>query len=162
MSEYYVEKSLDIDAPVERVWDLLIDVDSWSEWKPFIKKAAVAGGYKYLSNGSKLKMSLIAAGQAPVPLRVTVSEFQKPNSLAWEGGVKGLVHAVHGFELKEVAGKTRITSRERFQGALVGFVLRIVTPEDMEAMHEKWVQAFKDKLEGKSEEPEEDAHGHSH
>lgn len=160
MAEFTVERSVEVEAPVEAVWDLMMDVKSWPEWKPFMTKASIAGGYDSLSNGSKIRMSVMAGGPAAAPLSATVIEFNRPHRLAWEGGVKGLVHAVHSFDFRDKGGKTLVVSRETFSGALLWLINLMVTREDLEVLHEKWVAAIKQKLEGKPQQAGPAGHGH--
>lgn len=146
MGELVVEKSIELDAPAEKIWEQLVDVKSWPEWKPFITKARIAG-YDSLTNGARIKMSLLAGGPAAAPLSVTVNAFDKPRYLSWEGGIKGLLHAEHSFCLEEKGGKTRVTTYEKFAGPLLWFMLRLAPREDLEQLHEKWLQAIKARLE---------------
>jgi len=160
MAEFTVSASEVIDAKPAEVWEKLMDVKSWPEWKPFIKYTKIKSGYENMSCGTVLKMGIRPSGVASVPVTVTVSEFNRPARLAWEGGVKGLVHACHSFDLEDKGGKTKITSSETFAGALVPVVKLLVTLEDFEKLHQDWVKAVKERLEGKSEEPAEEDHGH--
>jgi len=161
MAEFTIEKSLEIEATAAEIWDQLVDVKSWPSWKPFIKKASVRGGYETVSSGSGINFSLLlGVGAASAPLRVTVVEFDPRKSLAWEGGVRGLVHAIHGFELEERMGKTVVTSRETFSGALLSIVNLLVPREEMEQLHVDWLEAIKDRVAPqKQEEKTDEAHG---
>jgi len=161
MGEISVTKSIVVNAGREDVWELLVDVEGWPEWKPFIKRAKIKGGYESLSCGSRIKMGVLMSGPASVPLTVTVTEFNRPGRLAWEGGVAGLLHAVHSFTLEETADGTRVTSSEVFKGALVGPMKRIfITEEDLEKLHQDWVQAIKDRAEKREDAPAEKAAAH--
>jgi hypothetical protein len=161
MAELTVEKSIEVEAPAAEVWNAMMDVKSWPQWKPFMTKASVAGGYQSVTCGTKIKMSVMIGGPASVPLKVTVVDFQKPSRLAWEGGVKGIFHAIHSFDLVDQGGKTRVTSRETFTGALLPAVKLIVTEDDLNRLHEEWVKAIKKHVENKPE-PAEPAAGHGH
>lgn len=160
MGEFLVERSVLVDAGLEAVWSAVTDVAGWPEWKPFMRKASIAGGYDSLTCGSRIKMSVMIGGPASLPLNVTVTEFRRPNLLAWEGGAKGLFHAVHGFEFVDQGGKTLVTSREKFTGVLVPLAKLIVSGEDLENLHEQWVAAIKKRVEGKEEPAPADDHGH--
>ena len=145
MGQVVVEKSMEISAPAQAIWEELVKVNSWPDYKPFVKKASTVGGP--LSAGSRLKMTLLMGGPAAVPLTVTISEFVPGKRLAWTGGVKGVVSAVHSFDLEESGGKTKVTSREEFQGALLWVMLLMVTRADLENLHQQWVLALKNRME---------------
>jgi hypothetical protein len=160
MGQLVVEKSLEVEASARVIWDRMMEVSEWPSWKPFIKKAGVAGGYKTISNGSKITFSALVGGPVAIPLSAKVTEFSAPSRLAWEGGIPGVFHAVHSFDFKEVGGKTVVTSREVFSGFLLGAVSLMVSEDDLLKLHEQWVQAIKKKVEDKpGAEPEpEPAH----
>ncbi|HUT52072.1 MAG TPA: SRPBCC domain-containing protein [bacterium] len=161
MAELKVEKSIEVEAPAVEVWDAMMDVKSWPQWKPFMPKASLAGGYESVTCGTKIKMSVMIGGPASVPLKVSVVDFQKPGRLAWEGGVKGVFHAIHSFDFKDKGGKTLVTSREIFTGALLPVVKLMVTEDDLNKLHEDWVKAIKKRVENKPE-AEEPAAAHGH
>ncbi len=147
MGEIKVENSAEVRAPAEKVWEQLTNVNSWPEWKPFMKRAKIASGYKSISCGSKIKMGIMMAGPASVPLAVEVTEFDKPKRLAWEGGVAGLLHAVHSFDIEDRGGSCVVTSSEVFKGLLTSALLLLVTEKDLEKLHQDWVTAIKNRLE---------------
>ena len=160
MGTLSASRSIEVNASIDEIWKEIIDVKSWPDWKPFVTKAKIAGGYETLSNGSKIKMSLIIVGQAPVPLSVTVCDFNRPTSLAWYGGVKGLVYAVHAFDFKDMGeNKTLVTSKEEFNGALVGLLKLFVSEDEIAATHQRWVLAIKNKMEGARKPEKSDGHG---
>lgn len=160
MATISVEKTIEIEAPAAKIWEQLIDVKSWASWKPFVKKARIGGGHEHIGLGSNIKMSLlVGSGVASAPLSVTVVEFDAPRALAWEGGVKGLVHAIHGFELKEGQGKTVVVSRETFTGALLSLMTLLVSKQELEDLHEAWLKAIKARVTGKGSVEAAPGHG---
>lgn len=34
-----IEKRIEIEVPLEVVWEILTDINKWSEWNPNVKKA---------------------------------------------------------------------------------------------------------------------------
>ncbi len=161
MGQMSVEKSVEVDAPAQAIWEQIIDVASWPSWKPFIKSSKIKG-YDHLGNGGKFSMSIMAAGPAAVPITATVCDFDAPNLLAWEGGVPGIFRAKHSFEFKEAGGKTIVTTKEVFNGILVGLVGLMVTQDDFEKLHDDWLAAIKDKMETAEESEEEEAEPDHH
>jgi hypothetical protein len=161
MAELIVEKELEVEAPARDIWEAMMDVSAWPEWKPFITKASIGSGYGSLTSGARIRMSVMVGGPASVPLSARVTEFDKPSRLAWEGGVKGLFHAMHSFDFEDRGAKTRVVSKEIFSGLLLPVVKLMVTEGDLEKLHERWLEAIKDRMEKKEEAATEpDAHGH--
>ena len=160
MSEFVVEKSGEVKATPQAIWDAMVAVGDWPKWKPFVTKAKIASEYQSLATGSRFKMSLMAGGPAAAPITAVISDFHPPSRLAWTGGAHGLFYAEHSFAFDDLGnGSTRVTSRERFTGFLLPLMLRIVTREDLESLHTQWVMAIKEKMEGPSEPAPA---GHSH
>lgn len=144
MGAYKIERSELVDAPAGKVWDAILDVASWPEWKPFITKVNWKGGE--LGCNDKFTMNIKVKGPA-APVSVRVCYLDKPSRVAWTGGLPGLATSVHSFLLEEKDGKTEVTTREEFTGALVGLMLMIVTEKDLERLHLNWLDAIKKKVE---------------
>jgi len=68
MGEVFV--SCVIDAPVERLWDLLRDFGGWSEWHPGVRECKIVNGHPgfcpravhrlVLADGSQMQETLLA------------------------------------------------------------------------------------------------------
>lgn len=150
MGEFTVEKSIEVQAPAGAIWEELIKVKEWPKWKPFIKKTSLGSGAEKLSLGAKMKMNLALAGKPAAPLSVTISAFEANRYLAWSGGVKGLLSAVHSFKLEEQGPATKVITREEFKGVLLGLVSFVVKPADLEKLHEQWLLAIKQRMESRT------------
>ena len=85
--------------------------------------------------------------RASVPLAATVTEFDKPGRLVWGGGVPGIFSAEHSFDFKDMGKTTMVTTREVFSGILTGPLQLMVSKEDLENMHQQWLDAIKKKME---------------
>ena len=152
MKEHIVEKSIEVKASPQAIWDAVVAVNDWPSWKPFVTKSRIASERQALDIGTHFKMSLMLGGPAAVPMTAAISDFRPPSRLAWTGGAPGVFYAEHSFDFEDLGnGVTRVVSRERFTGFLLPLILRIVTREDLESLHAQWVSAIKEKMEGKSE-----------
>lgn len=146
MGRYSLERSLEIKAPVERIWDELLDVRSWPGWKPFISKVRFDGDK--LKIGVKFTMNIAVKGPA-VPVTCKVCGFDEHRSIAWTGGIPGVTVSVHSFIFEPGGSKTLVTSREEFTGALVGLMLKIVKEKDLFSLHDNWLEAVRKRMESK-------------
>ena len=118
-SEQRLERTVDIAAPPEEVWETLTDFTAYPEWNPFIRE--VSGAPRV---GETLRVSIH-------PAEGDAMEFT-PTGLAATPGrelrglvrvfVPGLLDGEHAFVLEPTAtGGTRLTHSETFSGVLVPF-----------------------------------------
>jgi hypothetical protein len=114
--------SIDIDAPAEQVWKVLVDFPAFPSWNPFITSAE-----GLLEVGGRLTLVMQPARGAAVKLRPTLVEMVEGHRLRWVGrmGVRGLFDAEHLFvvETRGAAG-SRLLQQEQFSGLLVPFLSR--------------------------------------
>lgn len=126
---FVAEASLTIDAPPQRVFDRLADLASWPSWMPRSFAPVVRGWSATpspLRPGDRFRVKISGA---PLASTLTVSKLERPNELAWRGGVRGLLWAEHRFVFEPVGDKkTRVRSIETWRGALAGVLRRLVEP----------------------------------
>lgn len=134
-----------INASAETLWELMCDVNKWPQWKPFIISSSILSGSP-LGLGSVLQFKP-KLGPAPINLKVKISVFDKPRKLGWSGGGPG-VTAFHGFEFEDAGGgKTRVISKETFEGIGVKILKLVIPQSKLEKLHEDWLEAIRIKIE---------------
>lgn len=114
--------SVDIEAPVRVVWDLLVDFAAFPTWNPFIRSAQGS-----LQVGSRLTLRLQPARGPAVTLQPTVTEVVEEHRLRWLGhlGMRGVFDADHLFVVEpRGAARSRLVQQEHFSGVLVPFLRR--------------------------------------
>lgn len=103
---------IQIDAPVEKVWEMLMDFETYPQWNPFVK--SLEGDIRA---GGSINVKLPGMTFKPI------IQVVKPNKeFRWLGHlwIKGLFDGEHCFQLEEQAdGKTRFIHSENFSGILV-------------------------------------------
>jgi hypothetical protein len=131
-----IHTEIGIMAPAQRVWDVLMAAERWSEWNPF---ARVAGGS--FAPGARLTVVLTPHGSRAMTMRPTVVKLEPGRELRWLGNlcVTGLFDGEHGFRVvPEEAGRCRFEHFETFTGILVAPILWAVGPatrQGFEAMN---------------------------
>jgi len=117
----HMTSEITINATPEEVWTVLVDLDSYPEWNPYIVKAVGTA-----IQGSRLAVTLCPPGGRGTTLKPTVTELRSGEILEWWGhvGFRGIFDGRHRFEVHQTAGGTRLTQSETFTGALVPFLAR--------------------------------------
>lgn len=135
---------LEIDAPPERVWEVLADFAAYHEWNPFI--TAIAGE---LRQGAELSVTVSPPESDDARFRPRVLVCEEPRELRWRGQlwVKGLFDGEHYFQCLEAPeGRTRFVHGENFSGLLVRFVGQRLTHVARGFVYMN--QALKERVEG--------------
>ena len=102
----HIERTININAPPERVWAVMMDVERWPEWTETMKSVERLDGGEF-GVGSKARLKIRRSPNANV---WTVTELTPNHSFTWEtnsGGVKGV--ATHVIEPDANASKVRLT-----------------------------------------------------
>src|SRR5947199_9092659 len=94
---------IEIDAPAERVWEVLTDFDKFPDWNPFIRQI-----HGDLEAGARLDVLLGATGTRPMRFRPTVKAVVPHRELRWLGrlALPWLFDGEHIFQI-EPRGSTR-------------------------------------------------------
>lgn len=112
-----IRTDVEIEATAERVWEVLTDFASYTEWNPSVRAAegsAVAGTW--------LKLRVTVWRRLTAPLRVRITNVEAPRELCWVGtaGTPLLFRGEHSFRIEPAGeGRVRLRQEERFTGLLV-------------------------------------------
>lgn len=114
-----IEHTVDIAAPPDAVWDVLTDVDTYSQWNPFLtfERAPVAVG-------ERLRIT-VRPGRRTMTFRPTVTAYEPGREISWLGRflAPGIVDGAHTLAIEPLPdGGSRFRQCEVFRGALVPFM----------------------------------------
>lgn len=112
-----VRTAIEIAAPAERVWSVLLDFARHREWNPFVR--SIEGRAEV---GQKLTVSIQPPGGRGMTFRPTLLEVQPNRRLRWLGHFlfRGIFDGEHYFEIETLgANQVRFIHGERFSGLLV-------------------------------------------
>ena len=119
MKELHSE--IEINAPAERVWQVLMDFDQFPEWNPFIR--SISGEAR---EGAQLTARLEPPGGMGMTFRPTVLRAAPGQEFRWIGrlGVRGLFDGEHIFTIEPLGpDRVRFVQREQFTGVLVPLLM---------------------------------------
>jgi len=134
------ESSIDINAPVEKVWALIDKLEEWPQWMPSIKKIErISKGP--LTAGSQLSVTAKVSGLT-VTLLMTIIEFVPERTVVMQGKALG-TNLTRFYTLEPVNGKTKVTTGGDVSGALAWLAC-----SGGQAASAEIAQAVKKKVEG--------------
>ncbi len=108
-----LERSLNINAPPERVYEAFVDLSRWLDWNPQLREVTPLSEGP-LAVGSKARI----AGQMMIGARVwEVTELNPGRSFAWQSSSPG-VRLVFDHIAEGADGGTRATLRIDIEGPL--------------------------------------------
>ena len=119
-----LRSEITIDAPAQRVWEVLTDFDSFPDWNPFMRRASGE-----VAVGEKLVVYLKPPGGMGMSFKPRVLKVDPSREFRWLGHllVKGVFDGEHIFEI-EPDGDARCSfvQREEFSGILVPLMLAMI------------------------------------
>lgn len=135
---------IEIQASPEKVWQILVDLDKWPEWNPFIHHAI--GKAKV---GEKVDITF-RSGSKEMTLHCTVVKVEPNRELCWKYHVilPGLFSGEHSFIIEPMgANKVRFVDREVFNGLLVP-----LQAKDIDANSRRGFEAMDKALKARAEQ----------
>ncbi len=135
--------AIEIDAPATAVWRVVSDLPRYTEWNPFIVRAAGE-----LHVGTRLDITIAAPGMKPVSFRPLVLDVQPGHLVRWKGEykIRGLFDGRHALIVDSLAdGRSRFTSHEDVSGILLPFAGKVMAAS--QAGFELMARAVKERAE---------------
>ncbi|MCF2972057.1 SRPBCC domain-containing protein [Synechococcus sp. Nb3U1] len=139
-----ISTSIDINASVQKVWQILMDFSAYEQWNPFIR--SIEGQAR---EGSQLQVQIQPPGGQRMAFKPTVVAVLPEREFGWLGHfiLPGLFDGEHRFQLETLGEhRVRLTHSERFSGLLLPLLsksLDTTVRQGFEAMN----QALKSRAE---------------
>lgn len=115
-----IRTEIKIEAPADRVWEVLTDFAHYPDWNPFIK---------YLkgtpAEGARIEVKMVPPESKGMVFKPKVLKSQRCKEFTWLGHVviPGLFDGEHTFELKTAPDNmTLFIQQEKFYGILLPFL----------------------------------------
>lgn len=102
-------QSIIINAPIQRVWDILTNVNKWPKWYPEITSASC----EKVETGASFEWTLKSTH-----LKSNFQLVEEPTLLAWTGKSK-MVNTIHVWNLEAVDNQTIVTAEKSIEGFLI-------------------------------------------
>ena len=112
--------SIEVAAPPERVWEVLVDVERWPEWTPSVSRV------RALDDGPLAVGSRVEVSQPRIPTGTyTVTALDPGRAFTWEQRQPGSTVTAHHGCAPLPDGGTRVELGVVMSGAVGGLVGRL-------------------------------------
>jgi hypothetical protein len=116
-----VKSEIEIQAPPEKVWSILIDIDKWHEWSPTINASQ---GKASVGSSVAITMMSKEAGKDGPKYNPVILQMDEPRYFHWRA------HMMAGFiftndkiiELEKTETGTKVTHKETFKGLMAALM----------------------------------------
>lgn len=116
-----IEHRIGVQAPAAVVWDVIADLDAWSQWNPLYTQAKGK-----VAMGGTLTLTVELPDEPPEVIRPVVMDWTPNSLLHWKLSLAGgLVRTVRYLEIDELAEESCIFANgELINGLLAGYVAK--------------------------------------
>jgi uncharacterized membrane protein len=128
-----IAQSIEIDAPIERVWDLVMDPGRLGDWVTIHRSVADLPDGE-LTTGSRFRQEMRLKG-VPLKVRWEIVECRPPRCARWQGKAMAGAKARISYELSEIGSGTRFDYENEFElpagrvGKLAGRAFNAISGE---------------------------------
>jgi hypothetical protein len=140
-----VATAIEIDAPRAHVWSILVDLARYPEWNPFTPRIEAS-----LKIGEPVILHVaMKPGRATMRQPEVMTSYVEGEELGWGTTMvhRLLLHANRTQRLVEIGtGRTRYTSVDRFEGAIVPLVMALYR-RDVQRGFDETARALKQRAE---------------
>jgi uncharacterized protein YndB with AHSA1/START domain len=140
VSPIYALNDIDVKAPPEIVWKLLVEAQNWSGYFPPESEVTLPSGENVLKLGMRWRRVTIG-----FPMDLLVEEYEPVRRLAWSTTVEGddtRSTAYHGWVITPTPGGCHVLSEETQQGPWFLQKLGHEHPGGLFAYHQDWVEGL--------------------
>jgi uncharacterized protein YndB with AHSA1/START domain len=137
-SAIYALNDIDVKAPPEFVWKLLIDAENWSRYFPAEDQVKILSGEAELAMGTRYGRVTVG-----YPMSLMVTEFVENRRLAWATTVDGDPtgsSAYHGWVITPTPDGCHVLTEETQQGEWFLDMLGRKHPGGLYRYHQDWVE----------------------
>jgi hypothetical protein len=131
-----IQTEILINTDITKVWDVLMNFDSYPKWNPFI--TSISGERKL---GNRLTVSINPPGGKGMTFKPNILTLEANKEFRWKGklGINGIFDGEHYFILESVDKDiTKFIHGEKFSGLLVPLVGKMLdkTQKGFQLMNE--------------------------
>jgi len=139
-----IEATIQINAPLQKVWDVFSDISNWGDWNPVCREC------RFETGDSLVKGACISFELSPVilPIRIApvVEHCEPGKKVVWTGSRMG-IHAEHEFYFEENNEGVELKSIEHFKGPMLILAKLMFLPSRLHYLTIQLLNAMKEAAE---------------
>lgn len=132
-------QEITINAPAQKVYQIMSDIDHWTDWHSDVKDTKLNGPFE--------KGSTFDWKSGGLTIHSTLHTVQAGRKIGWTGKAFG-AFAIHNWSFIEHNGKTTVKVEESMEGWLV-FLMRSTFQKGLENSLQIWLKNLKIRAEKK-------------
>ena len=140
-SKFFVHNHIEIQAPPEVVWNLLIHAESWPEWYKGAENVIV----QHSEQGKLNEGAVFTWKTMGMDFESTIREFDPPYRLSWESEKKSIQGYHSWLIIPSESGCTLVTDES--QKGWLTFMEKTFQPNKLRKLHDVWLEEIKMKAE---------------
>jgi uncharacterized protein YndB with AHSA1/START domain len=140
ISAIYALNDIDVKAPPEVVWRLLVDAENWSSYFPPENQVKILGGSSELALGTRYTRVTVG-----FPMSLVITECEPFRRLAWSTTVDGdetRSSAYHGWVITPTSDGCHVLTEETQQGPWFVEMIGRQHPGALYRYHQEWVESL--------------------
>lgn len=142
-SVVFAQNTIEIAAPTDTVWSLLIDCVKWPSWYKHCADVSVLRGGPLLGANSKFRFKTLQFYFEP-----EIETFDSDRMLVWSAKGPAGTSGAHAWYIESTSGGCRVITEEAQKGIFLFFV-RSRARRTLLAAHEEWLRALKELAEAR-------------
>jgi uncharacterized protein YndB with AHSA1/START domain len=143
---FTVKNSIEINAPPQVIWDILIDANSWSDWYVGAKNVRLPSSSKNPQSDGLLREDTVFSWKTMGQnFQTRVTEFEPPFRMGWESR-KSTIKAYHAWLIVPTENGARVVTEESQYGFLA-VMQKIFQPNKLKNLHDVWLAELKTRAE---------------
>ncbi len=137
---FFIHNEIEVSAPPEVVWGVLIEAETWPEWYEGASDVEVEGDGSVLTGDSVFTWKTMG-----LHFTSTVTEFEPYERLSWESR-KRTIRGLHGWLIIPTDEGCLLITDESQVGSLAGLE-RAFQPNKLRRLHDIWLAEIKNRSE---------------
>lgn len=139
-ANFFVHNAIDIEAPPQVVWEILIQAETWPRWYEGASEVEVRGPSELLQSNSVFRWKTMG-----IRFTSVVRQFEPYARLSWSSE-RTMIKGYHAWLILPRQGGCTLITDESQHGWLT-FFEKVFQPRKLHRLHNVWLRAIKTKAE---------------